>query len=239
MQLLSKPQIVVLTGAGISAESGIATFRDSQGLWQRFRPEDLATPEAFAAHPDAVYEFYNARRAQLKTVEPNPAHIALSKMQGVMGDGVMIVTQNVDDLHERAGAKVLHMHGELQRALCTDCGESGVWKEDFDGDSHCQLCGKRGALRPDIVWFGEIPYHMMTIETALNHCQTFVAIGTSGTVYPAAGFVQIARAAGADTVEINIESSAGASGFDSQRIGNASEQVPAWVEETLNKHRAC
>ncbi len=234
MQPSLTPRLVVLTGAGISAESGIATFRDPQnGFWQHFRPEDVATPEGFAAHPDTVYEFYNIRRAQLADVKPNAAHIALAKLQQAMGDKLLIVTQNVDDLHERAGASVLHMHGELKRALCQHCGESFVWESDFTAADACERCHKSGGLRPDVVWFGEMPYQMMKIDIALYNCERFVAIGTSGAVYPAAGFVESARANGASTLEINLEPSDVSALFDSHRLGPASEQVPLWVDETL------
>lgn len=200
------PNIVILTGAGISAESGISTFRDHNGLWETHRFEDLATPEAFARDPVLVHRFYNARRAQLRTVQPNAAHLALAKLeQGWPGD-FLLVTQNVDDLHDRAGSKrLLHMHGELRKLRCAACG-AVVWHADDAGtDLACQACGQAGQMRPDIVWFGEMPYRMDEIYDAVAQADIFVAIGTSGVVYPAAGLVQAARGngRGCRTIEIN------------------------------------
>ena len=225
--------IVILTGAGISAESGLRTFRDSDGLWEDHRVEDVATPEAFAAHPDVVQAFYDARRAALRTVEPNPAHRALAVLEQHLGDDVLLVTQNVDDLHERAGCRqVLHMHGELRSAWCLACDTRHRWDADLGDAPPCPGCGGR-SLRPDIVWFGELPYGMERIEAALTRADLFVSIGTSGAVYPAAGFVQIAKAFGARTLELNLDPSDGTAWFDEARHGPAGTLVPAWVDALL------
>ena len=226
--------IVVLTGAGVSAESGLATFRGPDGLWEGHRVEDVATPEAFRRDPALVHAFYDARRARLKTVEPNPAHRALARLDAQWPGGLLIVTQNVDDLHERAGARrVLHMHGELGSAWCLACDARMRWEDDLGPRPPCPACGEAGHLRPDIVWFGEMPYEMDRIDRALMDADLFVSIGTSGAVYPAAGFVQTARYCGARTLEINLEPSLGSDHFHESRIGKAGELVPAWVEEML------
>jgi NAD-dependent deacetylase len=226
--------IVILTGAGISAESGVPTFRGPDGLWEGRRVEDVATPEAFARAPADVQRFYDLRRAALGNVAPNPAHIALGRLDAAWRGGLLIVTQNVDDLHERGGARrLLHLHGELLRALCLVCGARSDCAGPLAGAPVCPTCGTAGKLRPDIVWFGEMPYHMDAIETAIAACDLFVSIGTSGNVYPAAGFVDLARRAGATTIEINLEPSLGASQFDAVRQGPAGTLVPAWVEEVL------
>lgn len=225
--------IVVLTGAGISAESGIATFRGPGGLWEGHRVEDVCTPEALAADPILVHRFYDARRAALASVAPNAAHDALARLDAEWPGGLLIVTQNVDDLHERAGAtRMLHMHGELRSALCAACGERVVWHGDLPPGSVCAMCSA-GALRPDIVFFGEIPYEMERIEAALAECDLFVSIGTSGAVYPAAGFVQTARHYGAETLELNLDPSAGSVFFDETRLGAAGLLVPEWVAAML------
>lgn len=227
-------RVVVLTGAGISAESGVPTFRDADGLWERHDPMDIATPEAFSRDPALVYRFYNARRAQLSGVQPNAAHEALARLQREFPGEVFLVTQNVDDLHERGGsAQVCHMHGELLAMACTACECSMRAEGGFDGASSCPACGASGKLRPDVVWFGEIPYHMDEIETRLAACDMFVAIGTSGLVYPAAGFVRRALAAGATTVEINSQLSEVTDLFHHQRKGLATEAVSALVDELL------
>ncbi|MGF1549249.1 MAG: NAD-dependent deacylase [Sphingomonadaceae bacterium] len=224
--------IVVLTGAGISAESGVATFRGPDGLWEGHRVEDVATPEAFVRDPMLVQKFYDARRARLASVEPNAAHRALARLDEAWKGELLIVTQNVDDLHERAGAKrVLHMHGELKSAWCLDCDGRMRWEEDLGGTPKCPRCGRAGSMRPDIVWFGEMPYGMERIEAALARCDLFVSIGTSGAVYPAAGYVQTARYYGARTLEMNLEPSLGSVYFDESRTGKAGELVPAWVDE--------
>ena len=226
--------IVILTGAGISAESGVPTFRGPDGLWEGRRVEDVATPEAFARAPADVQRFYDLRRAALAGVHPNPAHVALAKLQAVLPGAVSIVTQNVDDLHERGGAgDVIHMHGELLSALCLACGTPSRWAGDLGRAHRCPACGAPDRLRPDIVWFGEMPYHMTRIEAAIAACDTFVSIGTSGNVYPAAGYVELARRAGAHCLEINLEPSLGASRFHEVRHGPAGVLVPAWVDEVL------
>jgi len=226
--------IVILTGAGISAESGVATFRGPDGLWEGHRVEDVATPEAFNRDPDLVQSFYDQRRAKLHTVEPNAAHRALARLDAEWQGDLLIVTQNVDDLHERAGARrLLHMHGELKSAWCLACDARSPWAADLRDAPPCPVCGASGHLRPDIVWFGEMPYEMDRIERAIRHADLFVSIGTSGAVYPAAGFVQTARYLGARTLEMNLEPSQGSIFFDESRIGRAGELVPAWVEEVL------
>ena len=231
---MSKPRtIVILTGAGVSAESGLATFRGPGGLWEGHRVEDVCTPEALAGDPDLVHRFYDARRAALATVEPNAAHRALAKLDAEWSGELLIVTQNVDDLHERAGAKrLLHMHGELNSALCASCGARSGWTGPMPPGTQCSACGEP-ALRPDIVFFGEMPYAMDRIEQALAGADLFVSIGTSGAVYPAAGFVQTARYHGAQTLEMNLEPSAGSAYFAETLLGPAGELVPEWVEGLL------
>ncbi len=225
--------IVILTGAGISAESGIATFRGPGGLWEGHRVEDVCTPAALAHDRALVHRFYDARRAALIQVEPNAAHRALARLDAEWDGDLLIVTQNVDDLHERAGAeRLLHMHGELQSALCAACGVRTRWLGAMPPGSVCPACGA-AALRPDIVFFGEMPYQMDTIERALASADLFVSIGTSGAVYPAAGFVQGARHAGAHTLELNLERSAGSAFFHETRLGAAGRLVPEWVEAML------
>ena len=225
--------IVILTGAGVSAESGIATFRGPGGLWEGHRVEDVCTPEALAQDPDLVHRFYDARRAALATVVPNAAHSALARLDAAWPGELLIVTQNVDDLHERAGAaRLLHMHGELNSALCAVCTSRVEWRGDLPPGTVCAACGEQ-ALRPDIVFFGEMPYAMDRIERALAEADLFVSIGTSGAVYPAAGFVQTARYHGARTLEMNLDPSAGSAYFHETRLGPAGELVPAWVEELL------
>jgi NAD-dependent deacetylase len=226
-------KIVVLTGAGISAESGVPTFRDADGLWEGHRVEDVATPEAYDAQPSAVHRFYDARRAALAAVEPNPAHHALARLEEHLGDDLLVVTQNIDDLHERAGLKrVRHMHGELLSALCRGCRRRTPWTGDLGDYPPCPHCGV-SELRPDVVWFGEIPYGMDRIQEALAAADLFVSIGTSGAVYPAAGFVQYAAVHGARTLELNLMPSEGTHHFDEARHGRAGELVPAWVESLL------
>ena len=272
--------IVILTGAGISAESGLKTFRGPDGLWEGHRVEDVATPEAFERDPMLVQQFYDARRARLGEVAPNAAHDALARLDAEWPGELLIVTQNVDDLHERAGAgRLLHMHGELNSALCAACASRVEWRGDLlrvtqnvddlheragarrllhmhgeltsgwclacgsrfawtgamaDGTSNqCPRCGLFGQVRPDIVWFGEMPYEMERIDEALQRCDLFVSIGTSGAVYPAAGFVQTARYCGAHTLEINLEPSQGSIIFDERRYGPAGVEVPKWVDEVL------
>ena len=225
--------IVVLTGAGISAESGIATFRGPGGLWEGHRVEDVCTPEALAADPVLVHRFYDARRRALATVVPNAAHAALARLDAGWPGELLVVTQNVDDLHERAGTmRLLHMHGALRSALCAVCGDRRPWSGDLPPRSVCDACGA-AALRPDIVFFGEMPYAMERIEAALARADLFVSIGTSGAVYPAAGFVARARHHGAATLELNLERSAGSTLFDAVRLGPAGMLVPQWVDALL------
>jgi NAD-dependent deacetylase len=226
--------IVILTGAGVSAESGLATFRGPDGLWEGHRVEDVATPEAFARDPAMVHAFYDARRAKLATVEPNAAHIALARLDAEWRGQLLLVTQNVDDLHERAGSKrLIHMHGELTKGWCLRCNDRFGWSGPMGIGAHCPNCGTVGFVRPDIVWFGEMPYEMERMHVALRDCDLFVSIGTSGAVYPAAGFVQTAKYCGARTLEMNLEPSLGSYMFDESRTGPAGELVPAWVAEML------
>jgi NAD-dependent deacetylase len=233
-RLVDIRNIVVLTGAGVSAESGLATFRGADGLWEGHRVEDVATPEAFARDATLVHRFYNARREQLDEVEPNPAHAALARLEAEWTGEFLLVTQNVDDLHERAGSRrLIHMHGENRRARCLGCDGRFAWRGAMSEASKCPGCAAKGRLRPDIVWFGEMPYELDRIDEALQRCDLFVSIGTSGAVYPAAGFVQTARYCGARTLEINLEPSAGSFFFDESRIGRAGELVPQWVDAIL------
>lgn len=228
--------IVILTGAGVSAESGIDTFRSAGGLWEQHRVEDVATPEGFARDPDLVLRFYDMRREAIQTKQPNPAHEALARLDAQWPGDVLLVTQNVDDLHTRAGARnVLHMHGTHLNAWCTACDVRNPWTGPLIHRPACPACGAI-ALRPDVVWFGEMPYQMERIYAALNRCDLFVSIGTSGAVYPAAGFVQEARAQGARTLELNLERSQGSHHFDETRLGPAGEIVPQWVDEMLAEH---
>jgi NAD-dependent deacetylase len=225
--------IVVLTGAGLSAESGLATFRGPGGLWEGQRVEDVCTPEALARDPALVHRFYDLRRAALDTVVPNAAHEALARLDAQWPGELLIVTQNVDDLHERAGARrLLHMHGELRSALCTACGTRMPHAGPLSPGAVCAECGAP-TLRPDIVFFGEMPYGMDRIEKALADADLFVSIGTSGAVYPAAGFVQMAAHFGAATLELNLERSAGSHWFDETRLGPATRLVPPWVGTVL------
>jgi NAD-dependent deacetylase len=226
--------IVILTGAGVSAESGLATFRGPDGLWEGHRVEDVATPEAFSRDPALVHAFYDARRAKLASVEPNAAHRALARLDAGWPGELLLVTQNVDDLHERAGSKrLLHMHGELTSGWCLECNERFAWAGPMGEGAFCRHCSTVGQVRPDIVWFGEMPYEMDRIEDVLRRCDLFVSIGTSGAVYPAAGFVQTARYCGAQTLEINLDPSLASFMFDECRTGPARTLVPKWVEEVL------
>ena len=231
-----QPKVVILTGAGISAESGIRTFRAADGLWEDHRVEDVATPEGFARDPQRVQAFYNARRQQLQQpdIQPNAAHLALAELESVLGDNFLLVTQNIDNLHERAGSqRVLHMHGELLKAFCLHCRTVVEVQGDLSVHDHCLTCGRKGGMRPDVVWFGEMPYQMERIQRALEECDLFVSVGTSGHVYPAAGFVAEARSSGAYTVELNLEPSEGASYFHSSIHGPATQVVPAFVQDLL------
>jgi NAD-dependent deacetylase len=257
--------IVILTGAGVSAESGVATFRGPDGLWEGHRVEDVATPEAFRRDPGLVHKFYDARRAKLGSVEPNAAHLALARLDAEWPGELLLVTQNVDDLHERAGSKrLLHMHGELKSGWCLACRERFHWEGPMsptpfassavekpvpsevegrvstsldtngEGANVCPCCGVAGQVRPDIVWFGEMPYEMDRIDEALQRCDLFVSIGTSGAVYPAAGFVQTARYCGAHCLEMNLEPSQGSIFFHESRMGPAGDLVPEWIDELLS-----
>jgi NAD-dependent deacetylase len=235
-------RVVILTGAGISAESGIRTFRASDGLWEEHRIEDVATPEGFERDPELVHRFYNGRRRQLlgdqqqAAVQPNPAHESLTLFQSRILDlgpafDFLLVTQNVDDLHERAGTKdVCHMHGELLKMRCKKSGRVHCWMEDCTPETPCPCCYESGTLRPHIVWFGEVPFHLDDITQRLRNCDLFVSIGTSGNVYPAAGFFQLARSQGARTIELNLEPSNNAALFDGGHYGLASVVVPAFFE---------
>jgi len=231
---VTSPRIVVLTGAGISAESGLSTFRDADGIWSKVRIEDVATPEAYARNPDRVLEFYNMRRRTAREAKPNAAHHALARLEREAPGELLLVTQNIDDLHDRAGSTALiHMHGEIMRALCAACGHQWPWEGDMTREDACPRCEKRDVVRPDVVWFGEMPYQMERIFAAVAECELFVSIGTSGAVYPAAGLSMEARAAGARTLELNLEPSETVTAFEEARHGPASSLVPAWVEEIL------
>ncbi|MHA1536256.1 MAG: Sir2 family NAD+-dependent deacetylase [Alphaproteobacteria bacterium] len=232
-------RIVILTGAGISKESGLDTFRDKDGLWSKVRIEDVATYEAYQRDPEHVLAFYNERRRNMAggNIRPNAAHDALARLEKEWPDEVVLVTQNIDDLHGKAGSKsLIHMHGEMAKARCERCGEVGEFTEDLTLSLACPACGGVGGMRPHVVWFGEMPLEMERIYAALGACDLFVSIGTSGNVYPAAGFVQEARAmAGAHTLELNLEPSEGATAFAEARYGKASELVPAFVERLLGE----
>lgn len=235
----SEDKIVILTGAGISKESGLETFRDADGIWSKVRIEDVATPEAFVRDPDRVHDFYNHRRKSFTagTVVPNAAHEALARLERDWPGDVLIVTQNIDDLHERAGSQnLIHMHGELLKARCEHCRRVVEWTAPLSRETHCRNCGQSHGMRPHVVWFGEMPLAMDRIMRALSQCALFLSIGTSGNVYPAAGFVQEAKYAGdAYTIELNLEPSEGVSSFHEARHGKATEIVPAFVEELLSK----
>lgn len=227
--------IVILTGAGVSAESGIDTFRSEGGLWEQHRVEDVATPEGFARDPELVLRFYDMRREAIQQKQPNVAHKALARLEGEFPGELLIVTQNIDDLHERAGAsRVLHMHGTHLNAWCIACDLRSPWTGPLIHRPPCPACGER-TLRPDVVWFGEMPYRMDEIYSAIRRADMFVSIGTSGAVYPAAGFVRDASDCGARTVELNLERSQSSHLFDETRLGKASELVPAWVDEVLGR----
>lgn len=231
---MAAARIVVLTGAGLSAESGLGTFRGKGGLWEEYDLEEVATPEGFARNPTKVHDFYNMRRGWLQQTAPNAAHFALARLEQEHDGEVLTVTQNIDALHEAAGcSNLIHMHGELARALCAACGASHPWTEDLSLGTRCPACGESGFMRPDVVWFGEMPRHMERIDAALAACDLFVSIGNSGTVYPAAGFVAEAHRAGAHTVELNLDPSEGASLFAETHYGAATEIVPAYVDTLL------
>lgn len=226
--------VVVLTGAGISAESGIRTFRAADGLWEDHAIEDVATPGGFARNPQLVYGFYNERRRKLQTpqVKPNAAHLSLARFEQRFPGNFLLVTQNIDNLHERAGSRqLIHMHGELLKMRCINTNLVFDINQDFDFDTECRCCRNKGNLRPHIVWFGEIPFQMGAISQALESCDLFIAIGTSGNVYPASGFYQVAKQHNAHTVELNLERTG--SGFDEHVVGNAAQVVPAYLDRLL------
>jgi len=233
----SHETIVILTGAGISKESGLDTFRDADGLWSKVRIEDVATPEAYARDPERVLAFYNARRMSMAggNVRPNAAHTALARLEREWPGEVLLVTQNIDDLHEQAGStNLLHMHGEMLKARCGSCGNVVAWAGALTLQDSCVACGSLGSMRPHVVWFGEMPLYMEEIYAALARCGLFISIGTSGNVYPAAGFVQEVRMKGlAHTLELNLEPSEGATLFEEARYGPATKIVPAYVEALL------
>jgi len=234
--MASYHRIVILTGAGLSAESGLGTFRDEGGIWTKHDLADIATPEGFARNPALVQDFYNARRSQAAEALPNAAHLALARLESEHASAVLTVTQNVDCLHEAAGtSELIHMHGELFKTWCPACDWRDAWRNDITPQTPCPACGKTGSLRPDVVWFGEMPYRMDEIYSALGACDLFISIGTSGSVYPAAGFVVEAASARARTVELNLEPSEGASLFDDARHGPATEVVPAFIDHLLDQ----
>jgi NAD-dependent deacetylase len=231
-------RIVILTGAGISAESGIATFRDRDGIWAKVNVADVATPHGFARNPQLVLDFYNQRRKDSRHAKPNAAHLALARLEtehAKTGGSVLVVTQNIDLLHEAAGSKsLIHMHGQGNQSLCNHCQTRHPWgEEDLRLDQPCAACGQAGGLRPDVVWFGEMPYQMERIHAALAETDLFLSIGTSGNVYPASGFVAEARRHGAHTAELNLEPSEGATLFHEAHHGPASTVVPMYVERLL------
>lgn len=238
MDIKSDTPIVILTGAGISKESGLATFRGQGGLWQGVRVEEVATPKAFLHDPELVHTFYNARRDVLQSddIKPNDAHLALARLEKHWPGGVLLVTQNVDNLHERAGSqKLIHMHGELLKARCTACDAVMTWQQNMNIHSICPSCDKSGHLRVNVVWFGEMPMHMDTIYRALRRCGLFISIGTSGNVYPAAGFAQVvSENPDAKTLELNLEPSLNAKHFSMGDYGPASKIVPEFVNQLLS-----
>lgn len=235
MNYLQFKHVVFLTGAGISAESGIATYRDKKGLWTQNELQNLAKPAAFAKSPETVHDFYNQRRIDLKQAQPNKAHFHIAHLQKELTGSpvkLTIITQNVDDLHEKAGTKnVIHIHGELNKALCTACDKRSISPAQLSTNSQCVHCGKIGCLRPDIVWFGEVPYKLDYVQSTLEDCDLFVSIGTSGSVFPASDFVQVAKQNGAYAIELNLEAADNASKFDEGHYGVATEIVPAWIDK--------
>ncbi len=236
-QMTEIRNIMILTGAGISAESGIDTFRSAGGLWEKHRVEDVATPEAFLRDPDLVLRFYDMRRDAIQKAQPNAAHFALGRLASEWTKGdITVVTQNVDDLHERGGVNgthLIHMHGTHLTAWCLACNARPQWRAPLIDRPACPVCDSAGSLRPDIVWFGEMPYRMDEINLALRRADLFVSIGTSGAVYPAGGYVRRARADGIRTLELNLEPSKGSASFDEARYGPATQLVSAWVDEML------
>lgn len=236
---MHKGNIVILTGAGISAESGIRTFRASDGLWEEHQIEDVATPEGYARDPKLVHQFYNARRKVLQTVAPNAAHVALAQLEAKWPGKVTLVTQNIDDLHERAGSQnVLHMHGELLKARCPQTNQTIDWLGPLHTSDVCQCCQFPQPLRPHVVWFGEMPLLLDRIYHALSDASLFMSIGTSGNVYPAAGLVHEASMHNAHTIEINLEPSHGKSHFAEHSYGPATVKVVEYVDELLKNVQA-
>ncbi len=229
-------KIVILTGAGLSAESGLATFRDSGGIWAQYDYRDVATPEGFQRNPNLVYEFYNMRRREGAKATPNSAHKALARLQREYSGEVVLVTQNIDNLLEQADAQsLIHMHGKMTKMLCTNCDARLPWTEELSAELKCPECELLGGMRPDVVWFGEVPYEMQDIAAAVGACDLFIAIGTSGNVYPAASFVAAARENGAHTVELNLAPSDTTGYFAEHVHGPATEIVPDYVEQLLNE----
>ncbi len=224
-------RIAILTGAGVSAESGLGTFRDKDGLWTQYDLSEVATPQGYARNPDKVLDFYNMRRRNAAGAIANEAHRALARLENDAQFDVAVITQNIDDLHEQGGGRnVLHIHGSIFEALCSGCGHVWPRRDDLSTAEACPACTTIGTVRPNIVWFGEIPYLMPEATAYIEECDLFVSIGTSGTVYPAAGFVEIAKGAGAQTLELNLEAS-GNRAFDTVRLGAATEIVVDWVAE--------
>ena len=233
---MKRENIVILTGAGISKESGIDTFRDKGGIWSKVKVEDVATPQAFEKNPSTVQKFYNGRRANLlaPSIKPNAAHFALARLEREWQGDVAVITQNIDNLHEAAGTKnLIHMHGELLKARCTNCGLVLDWDKPLGEGAKCPDCYQK-TLRPHVVWFGETPLMMGSIDQLLANCNLFLSIGTSGNVYPASGFVQVANACGSHTVEINLEPSEGATLFKQSKYGVATLLVPSFVQTLID-----
>jgi len=228
--------IVILTGAGISAESGLATFRSSNGLWNNHRVEDVATVEAFARNPEYVHEFYNELKQELIRAVPNPAHLALAKLQQNYPAPVTIVTQNVDTLHEKAGNKnIFHIHGQINQAVCLNCGYIMQTWGEIDTQTICEHCGASGMMKPNIVFFGENLLYMDKVDKLLKMCDLFISVGTSGVVYPAAGFVQVAKLCGAKTIELNAETTSNNFMFDEHIIGKAGTTLPNFVQSLIKE----
>ncbi len=226
--------IVILTGSGISAESGIDTFRDRGGIWSKVDYREVATPEGFARDPHKVHAFYNSRRQRVRGVQPNAAHLALAELEQAFAGELLVVTQNVDTLHDQAGSQnLIHMHGRISQARCNHCGHVIDSSADMSVQDVCAGCDEAGGIRPNVVWFGEMPFEMQRINDALRDCDLFISIGTSGKVYPAAGFIAAARRTGAHTAELNLEPSDGASLFTEAYYGPATQIVPAYVDALL------
>lgn len=230
--------ILVLTGAGISAESGLATFRGSNGLWNGHKVEDVATIDAFERNPEYVHRFYNELKPAISEAKPNPAHLALAKLEKEYTGRVDIITQNVDTLHEKAGNNnVWHIHGQIDQAVCLNCGEVVETWGEMNSQSICPKCHLQGKLKPNIVFFGEQLLYMDHVEKLLRQCDLFLSVGTSGVVYPAAGFVQIAKLNGADTYEFNLEPSANSYLFDHHSYGLSGTTLPPFVNELINQNK--